>query len=422
MHLAPSLLPTDLATAASFPSQFRNISSLTTMGSTPVILVADDIEPNRDLLEAWLTQEGYDVLQAADGRAALECLRRCPVDLVLLDVMMPGLDGFEVCRQIKSDPAFGFIPVVLVTVLKEVEDRINANEANADDFLSKPIDHGELLSRVKSLLRLKQMHEQLLRMNQQLEEQNKKLFHLQQMREDLTQFLVHDLQNLLTVIYCSLEILRAETEKGLRGNQENFILNAIESCEELRNMLLNLLDISVLEQDALVLRPEEIHLEKLTKAVLNGSLLAAAKRQQVIFRDKVSGELLPVVADRDLVKRVLLNLLGNALKFSPQGSQITVEGHCREGELVCEVMDEGPGIPEEFRTRIFEKFSQVEAKKSGVRTGRGLGLAFCKIAVEAHGGRIWVENAPSHGSRFCFSLPLSKPSSPVPVPDALPGV
>ena len=380
------------------------------MNTVPIILVTDDCEANRELLEAWLIQEGYEVAMAENGQAALDYVREHPVDVILLDVMMPRVDGFEVCQRIKNEPGIGFIPVVLVTGLKEVEHRIHANEVSADDFLSKPVNQRELLTRVKSLVKLKHTHEELRRANQRIAHQNDELNELHQLKEELSQLLVHDLQNPLTCVSSYIELVMMDA-KDLGDRHKKFLSNSLESCEELRNMLLTLLDISVLELGKLSILPERNSLQELTESVVEHFLYASAERQGVTIRNELPDDLPELICDRELIKRTILNLLSNALKFSPSGGEIQVLGYFNGSEIVYEVIDQGPGVPEEFRETIFEKFTQVESKARGVRVGRGLGLSFCKMAIEAHGGRIWETNHPSGGSRFSFAIPLEIPAT-----------
>lgn len=377
------------------------------MRNQGTILVADDNEANRELLEAWLTEAGYDVALASDGHSTLEYVRNHPVNVLLLDVMMPDLDGFEVCRRIKSDPELDSLPVVLVTSLRDVQHRVRGNEVRADDFLSKPINKDELLSRVKSLLRLKRTHDQLVEANGEIRKKNGELESLHQMKEDLSRVLVHDLQNPLSAILGYLELVQMENEGNLKDSQSRFINTALEICQDLTCMVRNILDISVLEEGGLKLKKQAICLADLTETVVSHSILPAAKQQGVRVKNNVDAkDLSAVIGDEEIMKRVLMNLLSNALKYSPEGGVIETRSHREANRVIYEVVDEGPGIPDEFLDRVFEKFVKIESHGEVNRTGRGLGLAFCRMALEAHGGTIWAERNPNRGSRFCFSFPI----------------
>ena len=173
------------------------------MGQTARILVVDDHPQNVELLEAYLIPEGYDVITAFDGIEALEKVEEGPPDIILLDVMMPRMDGYEVCKKMKEDEATRFIPIVMVTALKELEDKIKSIESGADDFLTKPIVKIELLTRIKSLIRVKRLHDDLEKSYQELKD-------LEKTKENLTQMIIHDLKNPLTGIKANLEIVGME--------------------------------------------------------------------------------------------------------------------------------------------------------------------------------------------------------------------
>jgi signal transduction histidine kinase len=360
----------------------------------PTILVVDDIPENVELLEAYLVPEKYRVLTAYSGVEALEKAQETPPDIVLLDVMMPQMDGFEVCRTLKNDPKTQFVPVVMVTALKEREDKIKGIEAGADDFLTKPIDRVELLTRIKSLIRVKFLHDDLEKSYVELQE-------LQNVKERLTQMIVHDLKNPLTGVKANIEIVGMDD----LGETRECLEAAQRSCDLLFNMIQDLLDISKMEEGKLILIRETLDLvDIVSPAVRDAAVPARAEDKDVVF--ELPGHLAPVSLDRDLIYRTLANLLQNAIKHSGRGGVIKVRASNTDDRMRIEVEDKGHGIPSDFKDKIFEKFGQVESRQ---RTGSGLGLTFCKMAVEAHDGEIWVESIEGEGSTFIFELPLNAP-------------
>jgi len=360
------------------------------------ILVVDDMAVNVRLLAGILKLADYDVVMAASGTEALDRLQISAVDVVLLDVMMPEMDGFEVCRRIKAETPF--LPVVMVTALQETTDRVKALEAGADDFLTKPVDEVEVVARVKSLVRLKRQHDELERAYADLRR-------VETMRDDLTYMIVHDLRTPLTSLLTGLQSLELLGE--LSPDQLEVVWMAVTGGQTLLSIINDLLDIGKMESGPVELKRQEI---------APGRLIAAAAAQvsallldkRLTLRQEAPDALPTLHADEDKLCRTLVNLLGNAVKFTPRDGTITLTTRfdATEKTVLFSVSDTGEGIPKEAFERIFEKFGQVETRKSGRKMSTGLGLTFCKMAVEAHGGRIWVESEPGKGSTFSFTIPV----------------
>ncbi|MBU4305167.1 MAG: response regulator [Candidatus Omnitrophica bacterium] len=364
----------------------------------PKILVVDDEPINVKLLEANLLPAGYEVITASNGEEALCKVAENEIDLVVLDVMMPGVDGFEVTRRLRADETTQFIPIVLVTALKETAERIQGIDAGCDDFISKPFDRGELLSRVKSLLRIKYLRDELDRNYRKLKE-------LEDLKDNLLHMVVHDMNNLANIICLGLEFLRKNNKGSLTQQQLTVLEKMTISADALNMMIGNLLDINKMEEGKLKLSYESFSLYELAKDVISQMQMIAVEPGTELLLE--AEENMPEInADKELIRRVIANLIGNAVKFTPDRENIRVGIFLKEengGFFYVQVKDKGKGIPAEYAEKIFEKFAQVGDKAN--RRGRGLGLAFCKMAVEAHGGRIWVESGPGMGSLFTFSLP-----------------
>ncbi len=375
------------------------------MDKQPQILIVDDEKINRELLTAMLAPERYQLFYAENGNDAIQIANDIHPDLILLDVMMLGLDGFEVCRRLKQDEKTQMIPIVMVTVLKEKTHRIQAIESGCDDFLHKPIDKTELIARVRSLLRIKSYHDHLVESCQEITEKNEKLRELERTKEGLTHMIIHDLNNPLGAISMSLELIM-KVEDSLKANTMEILEDTFERCRDLKKMILDILDIYKMENGKLTPVKKGIDPVKLIDDILKQfNLKAEVEKVSLSFTrpDKPY----EIQLDRELIARVLSNLLDNAVKHTPSGGKIEVflTDHLEEGGLCFSVKDEGIGLEPEHHERIFEKFEQVKLKSSGIRVGSGgLGLAFCKMSVEAHGGKIWVEKA-GKGSVFRFLIP-----------------
>jgi len=362
------------------------------------ILVVDDMAVNARLLTGILKLGGYEVVTASSGPEALDRLQSSAIDVVLLDVMMPDMDGFEVCLRIKEQTPF--LPVVMVTALQETADRVKALEAGADDFLTKPVDEVEVIARVKSLVRLKRQHAELDRAYAELRR-------VEAMRDELTYMIVHDLRTPLTSLLTGLQSLELLGE--LSPDQLEVVWMSVSGGQTLLSIINDLLDIGKMESGTVDLKREEIApADLLNEAATQVSALLLAKG--LTLTKEVSAELPVLHADHDKLCRTLVNLLGNAVKFTPSGGRITlaVFPDAAQESLVFSVSDTGEGIPRNAFGRIFEKFGQVETRKEGRKMSTGLGLTFCKMAVEAHGGRIWVESEPGCGSTFSFTLPVTR--------------
>ena len=377
----------------------------------PKILIVDDEEKNTKLLRGMLSTENYDIYENHSGEQALDTVSAINPDLILLDVMMPGINGFDVCRTLKQAEATKVIPIVMVTALSESEHRIEALSAGADDFLSKPVDRTELVVRVKSLLRMKCYHDELLVRNREIAEQNKQLRGLEKIKEGLVHMIIHDLNNPLMSIIGNLDLILL---KGPPLSQEQIgrMTTCLSHCGELKNMILSLLEIHKIEEGNLKLDIEKTDIAKLIKEVVGQSDFIAKQNQVLLFANGIDTPCL-IDFDKNLIRRVLANLLTNAIRHTPAGGRVEVKTDFpdTQKEIKLRVIDTGYGLAPEYHQKVFNKFEQVRLKRNGVTVGSsGIGLAFCKMAVEAHAGKIWVESeGEGKGATFQFTLPLKQP-------------
>ncbi|HOT02325.1 MAG TPA: hybrid sensor histidine kinase/response regulator [Acidobacteriota bacterium] len=353
------------------------------MHNPPRLLLVDDVAENLVLLEAIFTPEGYATRSAGTGADALRIARAEVPDLVLLDVLMPGQDGFAVCRALRADAATRFIPVIMVTALNELEDRIQGLEAGADDFISKPFSDDLLLAKVRSLLKLKQSRDEL-----------------EALKTDFANMIVHDLRMPTHAILGLAELLR---EDPAGGDARRMLELIITSARKIDQQITDFLEASRLEAGRLKLQLRAEDVVALARRAMDQARPGGRARQIRLELDAPS-ELVARV-DGDRLGHVFLNLIQNAMKFSPAGGTVTVRIGPVGDRIEVTVDDEGPGIPETDAAALFEKYIQGERRTGGV----GLGLFICKTIVEAHGGRIRAENRPGGGARFRFELPLQPP-------------
>ena len=371
------------------------------------ILIVDDEARNIKLIKGMVMSEQYDIATASGGQEALDYLRSHQPDLILLDVMMPDIDGFEVCRHLKQDEATQGIPILMVTALMEREHRVKAMEAGADDFLNKPVDRTELLVRVKSLLRIKSYHDKVLESNAQISAKNDRLEKLERTKDELTHMVVHDLMNPLTVVNMGVDLLMLDSS-NFQPEQQKTLQQCHYNCDELKRMIQSLLDIHRMEDGKLVPDCREIDATTMIDQLVL-SFRASAQYNQITLTFDQAPAGSHIYADEMLIKRVVSNLISNAMRHTKAGGtvRIGVDGHQGDKTMRLSISDTGEGIDPEYHEKIFERFEQVQLKRSGAEVGSsGLGLAFCKMAIEAHGGNIWVESDGSgNGSTFHFSVP-----------------
>lgn len=356
-----------------------------TQPKIPNILIVDDTPANVLLLVRMLTQRGYCPQPVNSGKLALEAARANPPDLILLDINMPEMNGYEVCEQLKAAAALKGIPVIFISALHETIDKVKAFQVGGVDYVTKPFQFEEVYARIQTHLQLRR---------------------LEKLRDDLTHMVVHDLRNPLMTIFGLLNILEFDEAKSLSDSTRKFVTLARLGAEDLRNMISSILDVSKLGAGEMKLHAEPCDLDALIRAVVAATQPLPGNRTVTICEPHPPST---VPTDIVLIRRVLQNLLSNALRYTPSGGDIRITVTPLADEIRVAVTDAGPGIAPEYHQRIFEKFGQVEDPNN--RTGTGLGLTFCKLAIEAHGGHIGVESEVGKGSVFWFTLPCLKGES-----------
>ncbi|MDA0746415.1 MAG: response regulator, partial [bacterium] len=356
------------------------------------VLIVDDHLPSVELLEAYLLPEGYRIEKAQNGEEAMSQIAKNPPDLVLLDALMPRLNGYEVCRKIKDNPGTSSIPVVMVTSLKDPADRARSVAEGADDFLTKPVGRWELLARVRSLLQTRSLREQL-------EFYRKERTEAGEPQDLALESIVHDLKNTLTVVESNLELIEI---KKMQDSQHQLDTSR-HHCRILFHMIQDLAEVAKLEAGTMHLSRKPVELGDLIRQCVNEFSVASKAREKEILLD-LSPELPSLVGDSHVLYRVIFNLVACAIRFTGQGGSVLVVAR-KEGEVLrVAVTSQGEPMPASLLAKAFNKTAYLA--ESG-QAGRGLSLAFCKLAVEAHGGKIWAECKPGTGNRFTFELPLA---------------
>jgi signal transduction histidine kinase len=374
-------------------------------GSSPVILVADDVPANVELLFDQLHTLGYRTISAHDGPSAIAaCFEQSP-DLCILDVSMPagdlGVDtrstGFEVCRRIKRDPRTSRIPVIFVTALNDTGDRVKGIEAGGDDFLTKPHNRLVLGARVRSLLKLKAATDAL-------EGSYRKLRELEKVRDDLMKMIVHDLKSPLTSVLATLEMLGDGDFGALADLQRVAVGDAEGKAEDLLALIEDILEVARIEEAAVTLSYEPIAPAALLSELVH-EWTHRFQQEKTVASLNIDDETPIFEADKALLKRVFSNLIQNAVTHSSTPITLTLSVRKMPDGVLFTVADNGPGIPPEYHEVIFRKFGQVAGPNTPRVRSSGLGLTFCKLVVDLHGGMIWVKSKEGAGSSFYVQLP-----------------
>ncbi|MDD9942911.1 MAG: hybrid sensor histidine kinase/response regulator [Myxococcales bacterium] len=364
------------------------------------VLVVDDNPQNIALAQATLEDSDFDVVTAESGAEGLDAFDAERPDCVLLDVRMPGMDGFAVCRALRQRPEGSDVPVVFLTAQRDLETFDEALRAGADDFLAKPFQPAQLVVRVRATLRMKQLDSELREHYELAKRQRDELMRLQLQKERLTAFVVHDLKNPVNAMDLHAQLLLRAKDLPERARDSASRIRA--EAKTLLRLVYNLLDIQLAEAGQLVPTYAPVDMGELVGKVTQEFGRRADEAGVELIARAAQGQL---QADGDLIRRVVENLVDNALRHAPRGTTVEVQSTVDDTGADIRVSDQGPGIPADMRDRVFDRFVQVASGERVVsRAGRGLGLSFCKAAVEAHQGTIWIEDGDP-GTIFCVRLP-----------------
>jgi two-component system sensor histidine kinase/response regulator len=378
------------------------VSSVTSppfLGSGHKVLIVDDDRLNIRVLSGILKGDGYVLAEADSGEKALLVYSSFRPDLVLLDVMLPGIDGFETCRRLKQEHGDKSAPVIFITAKSESDDVVEGLTAGGVDYLPKPFKPKEVMARIRTHLQ-----------NQILSEQRKMLVEqLRMANAAKNRFLgmaAHDLRNPLASIRGIAEFMREGAVGTFTPSQLELIETIHGASQSMLDMVNELLDVATIEAGQLKLRLEPHNLADLiAKSVSMISREAQKKKTQVTFATPATPVTLTIDAAK--MRQVVDNLLSNAIKYSPPGSTINalVTPNLDNSTCSFSVRDQGPGIPDDERDKLFKDFSRLSSKPTGGEKSTGLGLAICRKIVEAHHGVIAVENLPDRGCEFRVTLP-----------------
>jgi two-component system, sensor histidine kinase and response regulator len=365
----------------------------------PTVLIVDDNPNNIKVIALSLRVHNYKIVIATNGKDAIEMVNTIRPDLVLLDVMMPGMDGYQACEIIKSDKKNENIPVLFLTALNNTDSIVKGFEAGGVDYITKPFNQKELIIRIKTHLALKKTRDDL-------ETAMENLSKLNLLKDKIFSVIGHDLRSPLGSVKMTLEFL-LESKKGLCPEEclSNFDMMK-NATDEIIYLLENLMGWGKAQSGTLIVNPEILKLDE----VLN-SIILLYKANITLKKINLVNKLPPgfsAFADLNTIKIVMRNLISNAIKFTPEGGTIKVKGKQTNGQVKLTIQDKGIGIPEKHLLKLFDPESYLTTYGTNKETGSGLGLKLCYDFIKRNKGNIQVESEVDKGSSFIISLPAAE--------------
>jgi two-component system, sensor histidine kinase and response regulator len=372
------------------------------------VLVVDDVKTNVLLLKVMLEQEKLQVSAAQDGYAALDILSKEKIDLLLLDVMMPGINGFDLAEKLKATPEFSTIPILFITALSSIEEIVKGFQLGGSDYITKPFNREELIARVQHQISLIHAKETILRQTEELRQAI-------EARDKLYAVIAHDLRSPIASLKMILNVLTLNAkESQLDANFTEMLDSGNEISEQVFSLLDNLLKWTKSQLGFLEPIFQSFNLKEIVSGVAE-VLYTSAKLKKIRFTLNFE-PIVPVSIDIDIMKTILRNLISNAIKFSYPNSTITISLKSTEHEAIVEVRDEGCGISRENQKKLLSRISRFTTMGTSGEEGTGLGLLISYQFIELHQGTFVFESEEGKGSCFGFRIPLlEEPNSPKPI-------
>jgi signal transduction histidine kinase len=385
------------------PSNQLHSESPATKGN---ILIVDDTPNNLRLLSSMLTRQGYEVRSAISGSVALMAVQTVQLDLILLDINMPTMNGYEVCERLKAEEQTRDIPVIFLSALGEPIDKVQAFRVGGVDYITKPFQVEEVLARVENHLTLRRVQLELQQaktnaLNALAQEQE-----LNRLKSEFVSMISHDFRTPLTSIQAFAELLRFNSDDLSPELRDRYFEKIDAAVEHLLYLLNEVLLIGSIEAGKTQCQPELMDLEKFCRDLCE-TVQLSENHHQIQFR--CTGDCSQAEMDQMLLRRILMNLLSNAIKYSPEQSLVQLDLSCGEGQAVLQVQDQGIGIPLDNQPHLFKTF--YRCSNVGQIKGTGLGLAVVKRCVDAHQGQIQLVSEEGVGTTVTVTLPLFR--SPV---------
>ncbi len=366
------------------------------------LLIVDDTPNNLRLLSSMLAQQGYEVRSAISGANALMTIAIAPPDLILLDINMPEMDGYEVCKRLKADPTTCEIPVIFLSALDDLSDKVMAFQVGGVDYVSKPFHLEEVVVRVESQLALRRMRLQLQQAKAEALSALQQERELNRLKSEFVSMVSHDFRTPLTSIQGFAELLRENLDSLTPEQRDRYFQKINAAVENLLDLLDEVLLLGGLDSGKMQCRPTPIALEGFCRDLVESVSLGTNYSHHIELN--YSGNSNLVTLDATLLRQILTNLLTNAIKYSPDCHRVRFDVHCETQQVTFRIQDAGIGIPADNQSRLFETF--YRCSNVGKIKGTGLGLAVTKRCIDAHQGTIAVESAVGIGTTMIVTLPL----------------
>ncbi len=364
------------------------------------ILIVDDTPNNLRLLSTILVDHGYVVRKALNGKIALNTVHQVPPDLILLDINMPESNGYEVCETLKADRQTQEIPIIFMSALDDVLDKVKAFRVGGVDYITKPFQAEEVIARIEHQLTIQKQKRQL-----QLEVQERK-----KAEESLQVYLhavSHDLRNPVLGMGMVLQNLLNKAQSHPEMAIATTVLERMkESCDRQLNLINSLVETQQFETEGMILNSQPLNITELIRN-LSQDWQPFFQKDQTTLKTKIDANLPLITADKDQLLRVFENLITNAIKHNPTGITLTIGAVFKEKKVIyVSIQDSGLGIEPEQMPTLFQRYQR--GKKAQKTVGLGLGLYLCRLIIEAHGGEMGVESVLGEGTTFWFTLPVAR--------------
>jgi two-component system sensor histidine kinase/response regulator len=372
------------------------------MKELPSVLVVDDNPANLGLLFDLLDEAEFEVLVAQNGESAIKRAQNAHPDIILLDVMMPGMDGFETCEQLKTDETTTDIPIIFMTALANIDDKMKGFTLGAVDYITKPIQPEEVMARIKTHLTIQALQRDLRKKNEELSASLLREKELNQLKSRFISMVSHEFKTPLTTILLSSNLLQRYGERMPVEKRVEELQVIERTVNHLNSLLENVLTVTKGQVGKIEFRPELTDVQQLCQKLIERFRAMSEETHSIEFSHV--GDRLQASVDPKLLEHILSNLLSNAIKYSPTGSGVFFEFSGNNNELVFQIKDEGIGISEADQHHLFDPFHRGE--NVGTIKGTGLGLSIVKQFVELHDGRISVESELGKGTTFTVVIPF----------------